>query len=1536
MKFAIYPALLCILSMSLYCNGQAQTALPANEQRFFAPDNGVDSGDEFGGAIAADGEWAVTGARFDDSALIADEGSAYVLKWTAGVLFGTWKVHQKLTMPMTAQERDRQTEGKILFGQRVAISGEWMAISVPRFKTASGRLGRIVVYKRSGDTWAVAQIIEPENSYSGYTGAAMVISNDRLAFVSNHGTVHVYSRSTMEAQPPWFFHTTIDVTTTSGETGICLALRDGNLLMGIPGMASSQGQSKSGHIREHGFTRFHSTLLATIPSPVFASPNELKYFASSIAVSGDWLLVSSNGLSSTNAKVFSYRRSVAANSTVTWVLEGDTSIPETANSAAPAVTMNDRYAVVTTIASGGKVLRARVTTWAGPDLPSLQEIGQVRPHSRRQREYDHYQSVAVAGDTILVADSLFENDGLVSISHSYRGQPPQWLSPPRSYLTRQDGMGSVVAASGNLAAVAAPSWQPAYSNSGPTPQRGAVHLYHRINGLWEYSDSVNNIVNGPVSPAFGTLMSVNSRWLAINGREGVYAYRVVEGKAADLPSFTIRSKTNPNATLLNLEFDPLNESTLIIAWKNGDSGLLAERFLMPVTETEEPTFQSVLAQTGSSLSAPMAIDNGLAAVANGSEVSVYDTAVNPWKRLSGFFPDGGAIISGETTDGLFFNAGQILATTSLGMMAYDEKSGKWRPSWPGGYSVRSARKDALLTLGGAFVSIARPVYDRQKAFIQIRRSELIPASGPDHSRSPRSCQLTADSAIVGYSDAYAATFGMVWMRSLEDLKLYDGPVANPFYEIPKSARRSLGYVAENKFTPLQVTLKNASDLPITLRHEDFTLNVSATGTKTELVGWDRPRTIAPDSSITFIVRVAPIAFPQNQTIDITVRGPVSKRLVLNTGFSFTVPNHNPPVPESNLAEQPALVALGKPFSIRVGPEASRSLDLQWIKDGRLLKGQTFPVLSIDEVKASDAGVYQIRVQNRYGQSAIAGVYLLGVYDYQERTLAKRRSDPISLSLNAWGPGIKVQWNEGQDTAFIQGSRTKMLRVSRVSEISSTIAAYLTLGIGNANVLASIYSLNLVPETALIWENSTSITLENGNPWPYGIQMAVVGEAPLSVGSFKVSGLPPGITYDAETNKFQGTPTAVGSYNLIITGTYDGWPNPPPLKVRVTVNANPRATFYPQGSWAGIVKCFAPNDLDQQMPGLLKLNMTGVGRFSGLWIIGDRRLNFTAQYRGDADSAVVKIPNYSSAGDLQLTFGYSSDYADTSRDAITLEVSVVRDASAVASIQSSLKRVLAPTAASNRIVGRYSAFIEQAIDQLSVGSGLMSFSISPQNDISSVGTFANGQGFTGSGTVLDNGLSKQLLHYAFAKPGDTLFGQTELGGDLTFQETKEMTWKSEPNPKSRLYAEGFELGVQLVGARHFAPAPGMLLFGGIDQSTPTVFSLEHTSLFPEPIRSPFRLTTQHSAIFPTPNRNRLRMDFYAPTGFFTGSFTTTDNLINDKPFTRNANFRGMVIPGINRGGGFFLMPALPDPVNEPSVSSSQTPIYSGKVSFGISE
>lgn len=1538
MKSAIYPALACFLAISLCCNGQAQTTLPTNEQRFFAPDNGVNSGDEFGGAVAADGEWAVTGARFDDSALISDEGSAYVLKWTAGVPFGSWKVHQKLTLPMTAQERDRQTEGKILFGQRVAISGEWMAISAPRFKTASGRLGRIVVYKRSGDTWEVAQIIEPENSYSGYTGAAMVISNDRLAFASNHGTVHVYSRTTKEAQPPWLFHTTIDVTTTSGETGLCLALHESSLLMGIPGIASSQGQSAVGHIREYEFRQFHVNLLATIPSPTFPQPNELKYFASSIAVSGDWLLVGSCGLSGSNAKVFCYRRRVAGNKSVTWELEGDTSVPETAYSPAPAVLMVDRYAVVTTFGSRSGIFRMHAATLTGPDFSSLQKVEEISPHSTRLQEYDLHQSAAFAGDTVLVADSSISKIGeLVLIPPKYNRQPPQRLSPPQSYLTRQDGMGSTVAASTNLVAVSAPQWRPSSSFNAPTPQRGTVHLYGRTNGLWEYSDSVNNVVNGPTSPAFGQLMSVNSGWLAMNGQGGVYAYRLMDGKAADLPSFTIRPKTNSNATLLNLEFDPLNESTLIVAWKNGSSGTLVERFSMPTTEKEEPTFQSVLAQTGVSNSVPMAIEKGLAAVANGSEVSVYDTAINPWKRISGFSPEGGAIIPGVMTDGLFFDAGQILAKTSVGLRAYEEKSRKWMLRWIGPPSVLSARRDALLRYGDAFVSITRPKFNKQNTFPPMPQTlSLFPTSGRDQPRSPRSGVLTEDSAIVCCSDSAAGPLGMVWMRSLEDLKLYDGPVANPFYELLATRRQFMGNLAQHEPTDLQFTLTNAGELVIILSKEDFTLTASAQGTQLELVGWDEPRTIAPGSSMTFTLRVAPIAFSQNQTVDIVIRGPVSKRIVLNTGFSFTVAQFNPPVPEANLVEKANLVALGKSFSIRVGPEISRSLDLQWIKDRRLLKGQTFPVFSIDAVKASDAGVYQIRVQNRYGQSAIAGVYLLGVYDDQVILITKRRSDPISLSLNAWGPGIKVQWNEGQDTAFIQGSRTKTLRVSRASEISSPIAAYVTLG--SATAQASTCVLNLLPETSLIWKNPTFLTLENGNPWPYGIQITVVGEEPLSVGNFKVSGLPPGITYDPETNAFQGTPTTVGSYDLIITGSLDGLPKPPPLKIRVQVNANPAAVFYPQGSWAGILRFFAPDDLQKLRPGMLKLTMTGVGRFSGFCILGDRRLSFTAQYRSDdttAASAVANIRNYSNLGDLQLTFGYAFGYSDTGSDAIPVDISIIRNGTVVASMQESLKRVLIPNLASNRIVGRYSAFIEQAIDQLSVGSGLLSFSITANHDISSVGTFANGQGFTGSGTVLDNGSSKQLLHYAFSKPGDTLSGQTELGDDLTFQETKEMTWKSEPSPKSRLYAEGFELGVQLVGAKHFAPAAGMLLFGGIDQSTATIFSLAHPSLFPEPIQSPFRLTTQHSALFPAPNRNRLKMDFYAPTGFFTGSFETTDLLTNEKPFTRNANLRGIMIPGINRGGGFFLMPALPDPVNEPSVSSSQTPIYSGKVSLGIS-
>lgn len=1529
MKLAAYFALVCLLTFAPPCSGQSQPTLPANEQRFFAPDHGIDEGDEFGGAVATDGEWAVAGARFDDSALNTNEGAAYVLKWTAGVPAGSWKLHQKLTMPMTAEERDRQTKVGILLGQSVAISGEWLAISAPKFITASGYRGRILVYRRQGESWTLAQIIEPENSYSGHTGAGMVISQDRLAFASHDGTVHVYVKSSLPKGPAWIFHTSIEVSRTSEEAGICLALRDGNLLMGISGMEFSQGQPKSGHIREYEFPPRRSALVTTIPSPALPPPNELKYFASSIAVSGDWLLVGSSGLSGSNAKVFCYRRRVAANSPVTWELAGDTSVPETAYSPAPAVAMNDRYAAVTTFGSRSDVFRMHVTTFTGPDLSSLQKVGEISPHSTRLQEYDLHQSAAVAGDTVFVTDSSISRIGeLVLIPPNYDRQPPQRLSPPQSYLTKQDAMGRTVAASGNLVAVSAPQWRPSTSFNAPTPQRGTVHLYRRSNGLWEYSDSVDNVVNGPTSPAFGQFMCVNSRWLAMNGQGGVYAYRLMDGKAPDLPSFTLRSRTNPNAALLNLEFDSLNESTLIVAWQNGNSGTLIERFSMPTKEKEEPTFQSVLTQTGVSNFVPMATENGLAAVAHGSEVSVYDTAITPWKRMSRFSPEGGAIMPGATTDGLFFNEGQILAKTSAGLRAYEEKSRKWVLRWVGHPDVVSARRDALLGFGSGFVSITRPNFDQQNTFPPISQTlNLVPAFGRDQPRSPTSGVLTEDSVIVGCSGSAAGPLGMVWMRYLEDLKLYDGPTESKDHELLSGIKLPLGTLAASRATDIRMTLKNSGHLTLKLDQSDLTISASERGTTAEIKDWSRPQLLSPGQSLTFKLSIIPVASNVEQTLEIAVRKPTANVVLLTTGYRFSAASEEPTVASTEKIESPALLALGSPFAAYADSSLSRSLEFQWLKDGRALKNQTESALYLSSVLPKDAGTYQLRVKDKSGQSGIAGTYPLGIYDDTVGVIRKRWDEAFTVTVKTWGKGIRIRWGDGQDNALNTGSRTSTLRVSRAS-ITPVPEANLSLGSATAPPLR--WTLELIPETYLgvAVPGPLVVGQEVGEFVAY---LYTTPQYQVPDATFTVSGLPPGLKLDSATGQITGTPTRAGDYSLILNARSADAP-PPPFKVSIIVRSAEDSDLVRPGAFAGLVDAFVPGDVNKPLPGLMRLQMSYSRRFSGLWLLGSRRLHF-AGIVGDEGAASVTFRNYSGAEDLVCQFFFYH------RDFISVAVSSETNSF---SNHGDLNLIPPVGLDEERLLGRYSAIIETSpnpgsagLDSIS-GSGFMSFTIGAGHAVTSVGTLPDGTGFTGSGAIMGDSIPPDILNFAFTSTGDSIAGRSSLNQDLTVGPQSKIQWQRAPRLYGRLYPQGFSKEVYIVGAKHFAPAPGMLLFGGIDQSTATLFSLEHPSLFPEPIQSPFRLTTRHTALFPAPNLNRLKMDFYAPTGFFTGSFTTTDKLTNDSPFTRNASFRGMVIPGINRGGGFFLMPTLPDPLNEPSVSSSQTPIYSGKVSLGISQ
>jgi hypothetical protein len=90
-----------------------------------------------------------------------------------------------------------------------------------------------------------------------------------------------------------------------------------------------------------------------------------------------------------------------------------------------------------------------------------------------------------------------------------------------------------------------------------------------------------------------------------------------------------------------------------------------------------------------------------------------------------------------------------------------------------------------------------------------------------------------------------------------------------------------------------------------------------------------------------------------------------------------------------------------------------------------------------------------------------------------------------------------------------------------------------------------------------------------------------------------------------------------------------------------------------------------------------------------------------------------------------------------------------------------------------------------------------------------------------------------------------------------------------------------------------------------------------------IDTDFRLTSTHTARFSLPNPSGLRVDFYAPTGFFTGQATLDDPhpTIPLRRVRRAIGFRGMTFqnPENPHGEGYFLAPPPPGTVSSSTVS-----------------
>lgn len=266
--------------------------------------------DQFGNAVALNGDTALIGAHFDDVGGVSDQGSTYLFTRT-----GTnWTQRQFF--------KARDGAARELFGQAVALSDETPIVGAPHTKIANNAAqGALYVY---GCGYAVGPALEAgrNSEGAGYFGYAIAVDgdtavigvyNDTVRPNVRQGSAYVFARNGAS----WRESQQIFASDGAPEErfGFAVAISGDVIVVATP---YAKGEDREGSGKAYFFTRNGNTWTQT--GRAFGQ-RPLESFGWSVAASGDTVAIgapgSNVGQNASQGEVALFRRNGS-----TWVSEG--------------------------------------------------------------------------------------------------------------------------------------------------------------------------------------------------------------------------------------------------------------------------------------------------------------------------------------------------------------------------------------------------------------------------------------------------------------------------------------------------------------------------------------------------------------------------------------------------------------------------------------------------------------------------------------------------------------------------------------------------------------------------------------------------------------------------------------------------------------------------------------------------------------------------------------------------------------------------------------------------------------------------------------------------------------------------------------------------------------------------------------------------------------------------------------------------------------------------------------------------------------
>lgn len=594
-----------------------------------------------------------------------------------------------------------------------------------------------------------------------------------------------------------------------------------------------------------------------------------------------------------------------------------------------------------------------------------------------------------------------------------------------------------------------------------------------------------------------------------------------------------------------------------------------------------------------------------------------------------------------------------------------------------------------------------------------------------------------------------------------------------------------------------------------------------------------------------------------------------------------------------------LVRAGNPAQLEVSTIGEAPASYQWRLNSAPIAGASDSAYAIHSTKLKQGGSYTVLV----GGKLLSNPATLAVVDAAIGNLNVVANGTASLTVPSAGAGIIFSWSK-DGNALPSSSKTSGTNTAKLIVKSFTAADE-----GDYSCTASAFGLSetLGPYHLHLLKKPSITNAAPGNGIVSGFfSWQLTSDEPAT--TFDVVGLPPGLSYDAKTNRITGTPDIAGDYTIKIT-PINAAGTGAAQSFTLHVDAFPLVLA---GRYTAIMERAA--GVNDELGGYVDLTITSTGGLSG------RLYNAATSY--PLSGRVLASTNSDPVYAVTLARGTLAP--------VVLSLSFSKSNAALTGTATVSNAVA-------NIVGRHQGYLFTG--RLDGGSIVLNAALSPvapalgdvaqpqgtgwlrltytgrSGSVIATGQAADGSVLSFSGIVgnnfstpmrcvMHNGKGSIQGTPAFAQPAYLLWPDHV---DLTMSGT--LDWRKIARASSTDYSYAtINEPLSVNGARHQVSA-GFTLLGNADVANNALIAftdagIDQAAQFSS-LAQTFRLTTASKALFgnATINPCSVSLSFDATKGTFSGGFK-----LKDGSTTRNVSLQGILVNNV--GKGFFTLPQLP--------------------------